>query len=230
MRTAAVPAAALALGAGGCLDTSSDVSPDSGDASTRPEDARDDSGGGYPGERDFSGGDVGSASFLLTEYEGRAVIRRAVEEASLEDTDPCAAPTLAERLNEDQTIEVTGLDGEIVGTAQIDLLAPQDLISESDSCPQRLRQVVGFEFLTAEWGDDELRSGLPDGFTPAERAALAELRASGKAAIEFLDAASFPYTAPGGYGDRSSYRALAEGNLHRAVLELIAELRRDGML
>ncbi|MBI5499617.1 MAG: hypothetical protein HY907_05210 [Deltaproteobacteria bacterium] len=238
LRAAAVPAAALALGAGGCVETTVEAGADGGeDVSTRVDDAREDTGGG----RDDAGGGWDDAwvtdgvgadvSHLvrLTESEGRAVIRQAVEEATRDDADPCAVPTLTERLNEDQTIEVAGSDGAVVGTADMDFLAPQDLIREGEACPQRLRQAVGFEFLTFEEGDHEEESGLATGFTAAELAALADLRSSGKAAMEVLDAELFTfwtYT----YGDPSAYRAEAEANLRQAVLELIADLRRDGML
>ncbi|MBI5489304.1 MAG: hypothetical protein HY905_18360 [Deltaproteobacteria bacterium] len=238
LRAAAVPAAALALGAGGCVAAAADPEPDGGeDTSTRVEDSRaemdgghDDAGGGWD-DTWFSDGVAADVSHLLrlTESEGRAVIRRAVEEATRDDTDPCAAPTLAERLNEDQTIEVAGSDGVVVGTAEMDFLAPQDLIREGEACPQRLRQAVGFEFLTFEEDDNEDVSGRAEGFTAAELAALADLRSSGKAAMEVLDAELFTYWTYS-YGDPSSSRAVAEENLRQAVLDLIAELRRDGML
>ena len=65
--------------------------------------------------------------------------------------------------------------------------------------------------------------------TSAERTALVELRAGGKAAIAVLDATEFSYSVPR-YSDPTSFRAEAEARLREAVLGLIEELRRDGML
>jgi hypothetical protein len=105
-----------------------------------------------------------------SEREARAVVRAAVEEASVLETDPCPVPTLAGRLNEDLDFEIADLAGTPVGTPNIDLLAPQDLIPASDECPQRLRPAVGFESLSGETGDVEERklpASIPDHRPPA---------------------------------------------------------------
>jgi hypothetical protein len=207
VRAAAVPAAVLALGAGGCLDCGVD---DSRIVDTiGPSDAW--------------------RLARLTELEGCAVVRSAIEEAVREDTDPCAVPTLVERLLEDQPLAIVDADAGPIGSAEIDFLAPQDTIPASERCPARLRQAVGFEFMTSEEGDNEDVSGRTEGLTRTEREALAAIRTLGRDAIAVLDAEGFTYMMPS-YGDPSPYRARAEEDLRQAVLELIAELRRDGML
>jgi hypothetical protein len=232
LRAAAAPAAALALGAGGCLDQGADDTPDATSGIEGGREAGPESGSEVRDDAwfvDTIGMSDAWRLARLTELEGRAVIRAAIAEAALEDTDPCAVPTLSERMREDQSLAILNAEAEPAGSAVIDLFAPQDTIPAGETCPARLRQAVGFEFMTPEEGDDEDVSGRTEGFTRTEREALAARRTLGKEAMAVLDAESFPY-ATLEYADPSPYRARAEENLRAAVLELIAELRRDGML
>lgn len=164
----------------------------------------------------------------LTEAEGRAAIVEAVREDAAETADPCAAPTLAERLDgvpEDRPFEAEGV------RASVDLLAPAISVEWTEDCLGGFRPAVGFEFATEERGDDEELSSDPDGFSAAEAAALPGLRERYEAAIALLRAAEFSYGVwdYGGYVDDSD-RARAEAAVRAAVRVVLDELKRDGFI
>ncbi|MBN1769764.1 MAG: hypothetical protein JXB32_00775 [Deltaproteobacteria bacterium] len=164
----------------------------------------------------------------LSEAEGRALIAAAVHEDGSEWVDPCAAPTLAERLTgvpEDRPFEAEGV------RADVDLLAPAISVEWTEDCLGGYRPAVGFEFATVERGDDEDVSDDPAGFTDAEEAALPGLRERYEAALALLRATDFPYGVwdYGWYTDDSD-RARAEQAVRDAVRVLLDELRRDGFI
>ena len=164
----------------------------------------------------------------LTEAEGRALIVEAVRADAAETADPCAAPTLAERLGgvpEDLPFEAEGV------RASVDLLAPAISVEWTEDCLGGFRPAVGFEFATEERGDDEDLSGDPYGFSAAETAALPGLRERYEAAIALLRAAEFSYGVwdYGGYVDDSD-RARAEEAVRAAVRVVLDELKRDGFI
>jgi len=167
----------------------------------------------------------------LTEAEGRAVIREVVHTETGSPTDPCAHPTLDERLTEDVPFRSRIAPPSFhVGT--IDLLAPEISVEPSPPCPGGSRPTVGFEFMTEEAGDDEDLSGNPAGLTNADEAGLAELRALHEVGIAVLRATDYPYRLvelmDGRFDDTD--RPRAEDLLRAAVRTLLADLRRDGMI
>lgn len=245
LRAAAGPAVALGLGAGGAacdggmnlvgeedvLDvadvTETTEATDTTDTTPDVVEATDDT---YEPEEIFPGGrpdgDVYTA--YLSEAEGRALIVAAVHEDGAEWADPCASPTLAERLtgaSEDVPFEAEGV------RAEVDLLAPAISVEWTEDCLGGFRPAVGFEFATDERGDDEDLSGDPAGFTAAEAAALPGLRERYEAALAVLRATDFSYGVRD-YGDYvdDSDRLRAEQAVKDAVRTVLDELKRDGFI
>jgi hypothetical protein len=232
LRLAAGPAAALGIGvAGGACEGGVNLVGDEPDAT----DATDATGEDVDLCTDYTlTTPVGIADChvrYLTEAEGRAVIREVVHTETGSPTDPCAHPTLDERLTEDVPFRSRIAPPSFhVGT--IDLLAPEISVEPSPPCPGGSRPTVGFEFMTEEAGDDEDLSGNPAGLTNADEAGLAELRALHEVGIAVLRATDYPYRLvelmDGRFDDTD--RPRAEDLLRAAVRTLLADLRRDGMI
>lgn len=231
LRAAAGPAVALGLSAGAAacdggvslVGEDQDVE-DAADASEATDETYlppDEMIGGARPEGEYY-------TVYLSEAEGRALIAEAVHEERDEWADPCAAPTLAERLTgtpEDQPFEADGIQ------ANVDLLAPAISVEWTEDCLGGYRPAVGFEFATEEAGDDEDLSRNPAGFTDAEEGVLPALRERYEAAIALLRATDFPYGVwdYGWYVDDSD-RARAEQALRDAVRVLLDDLQRDGFI
>jgi hypothetical protein len=258
LRAAAGPAVALGLGAGGVacdggvslvgeeqdvvdaadvtettpdvVETTPDVvetTPDVVETTPDVSEATDDT---YEPEEIFPGGRPEGEFYTayLSEVEGRALIADAVREEAAEDIDPCAAPSLVDRLGEapeDLAFEAEGV------RADVDLLAPAISVEWTEECLGGYRPAVGFEFLTEERGDDEDLSGDPAGFTAAEAATLPGLRERYEAAITLLRATEFSYGVwdYDGYIDDSD-RVRAEEAVKAAVRVVLDELKRDGFI
>lgn len=255
LRAAAAPAVALGLGAAGGLGceeglnlvgTGADA-PDAGETvdivaegsaddagredaaptedATVPEDA-----GPDDAEPDWGiEGDIAPGTYYtryLSETEGRALIAGIADTVTGAPTDPCAHPTLAERLRADQPFAAPGV------TVEVDLFAPAAAVEEAPPCPGARRPAVGFEFLTVEAGDDEDVSGRPEGLTDAEERALAALDATHEAHVRPLPATDYAFTVieyDDGWIDDSD-RARAERLLGDTVREVLDGLRRDGCI
>jgi len=160
------------------------------------------------------------------EAEGRAILAGVVREETGTASGPCATPTLADRLREDQPF---GGGGFSIG---VDLLAPALAIEASPECPGALRVAVGLEFMTDEAGDDEDVSGNPAGLTDAEEAELRELDARHEAHVRPLPATDYAFDV-WEYEDGTiddSDRARAEGLLRDTVRAIVDELKRDGCI
>ncbi len=227
LRVAAGPAAALGIGvAGGACEGGVNLAGDEPDAA----DATDAGAGDADLCTDYTlTTPVGIADCYvryLTEAEGRASIREVVRMETGTPADPCARPTLDERIAEDLPFRGGRDEG------LIDLLAPEISVEPAPPCPGAVRPTVGFEFMTEEAGDDEDVSGDPAGLSDADEAWLAELRARHEAGVAVLRATDYPYRfvelMDGRFDDTD--RARAEELLRAAVRSWIDELRRDGMI
>jgi hypothetical protein len=248
LRAAAAPAVALGLGvAGGACDggvnlvgedldvpdaveavpdvaeAGDEAAPDAADEATPDTDESDSM---------IAGGRPEGVHYVrfLSEAEGRTLVAETVAETASPD-DPCAEPVLAERVVEDG--EFFYRDGADTSGAfvNVDLLASEVWVEETPECAGGRRPAVGFEFATADAGDDEDVSGDRNGVTAAEEAYLAALRERGVAAISVLQALDYPYDVwdYGGTIDDSG-RAAAEERVREAVRGILDDLRRDGLI
>jgi hypothetical protein len=233
LRLAAGPAAALGIGvAGGACEGGVNLVGDAPDAT----DATDATGEDVDLCTDYTlTTPVGIADCYvryLTEAEGREVIREVVHTETGSPTDPCAHPTLDERLTEDLPFRSDLAPDPSVPVGTIDLLAPEISVEPSPPCPGAAWPTVGFEFMTDEAGDDEGLSGNPAGLTDDEEALLADLRARHEVGIAVLRATDYPYRfvelMDGRFDDTDRVRA--EDLLRAAVRTLLDDLRRDGMI
>ena len=240
LRAAAGPAAALGLGAAGAacnggvnLVGSGRDAADVADPDVAVEDAADDVDlcTDYMHTTPVA---VGACYVrYMTEAEGRAAIVGAVREATATPADPCESPTLDERLRPDVTLSLAATPEAGGVTATVDLLAPELAAGEeAPPCPARARPAAGFEFVTAEAGDDEDVSGDPAGLTDAEEASLRGRHERREVGVAVLRARDYPYRflelVGGATDDRDRLRA--ERELRDAVRTLVEDLRRDGML
>lgn len=239
LRAAAGPAAALGLGAAGAACSGSVNLAGSGRdaADVRPDAAPEDAAPDADLCTDYihtTPVAVGACyTRYLTEAEGRAAIADAVREATATPTDPCENPPLHERLVAGGDLSLPAAGGAAPVAASIDLLAPAlPAEEESPPCPPRARPPVGFEFLTAEAGDDQDVSGDPAGLTNAEETSLRTRRDRRETGVAVLRASDYPYRylelVGGGTDDHDRLRA--EEELRAAVRALVEDLRRDGML
>jgi hypothetical protein len=256
LRAAAVPAAALGLGAlgGACeggmtlvgddpdardvVETVEDVAPETADvAEDVAEDVADVPEDVTPDTDDsdsmIAGGRPEGTHYVryLTEAEGRALIAATVDEATSPPTDPCEAPVLAERVREDQPFLHSDGAGDPGVQANVDLLATEIAVELTPECGGGVRPAVGFEFMTDEAGDDEDVSGDPNGLTDAEETYLEGLRDDRGASISALRAADYPYDV----WDYDGYiedwdRARAEELVRQTVRAILDELRLDGLI
>ncbi|MBI5490929.1 MAG: hypothetical protein HY905_26590 [Deltaproteobacteria bacterium] len=234
LRGAAAPAVALGLGAAaGACDGDVSLAGDDPDASdaVAPDDAAPDL---VDDPDSILGGEGPSGTYYLrylTEAEGRALIAETIAADTTPPANPCEEPVLADRVLEDQPFVRLADDGTTAARASIDILAPEIHVEVTPECPAAWRASVGFEFATDEAGDDEDVSGNPDGLTDAEEAALASLRESRAAAVAVIRSSDHPYDV-WDYGAwvEDYDRANAEEEVRQAVRNLIADLRRDGML
>jgi hypothetical protein len=245
LRAAAVPAAALGLGAmGGACEGGMTLvgdDPDAHDVVETVDDVADDvtdvvedtTPDPYDPDSMIGGGRPDGTHYVryLTEAEGRALIAATVEEATSSPADPCEAPVLADRLQEDQSFShFDGADTSGV-QANVDLLATEIAVELTPECGGGVRPAVGFEFMTDEAGDDEDVSGDPNGLTDAEETYLDGLRDGRRASISALRAADYPYDVVdyGGYVEDYD-RARAEELVRQTVRAILDELRRDGLI
>jgi hypothetical protein len=228
LRLAAGPAAALGIGvAGGACEGGVNLIGDEPDAT-------DATGGDADLCTDFTlTTPVGIADCYvryLTEAEGHAVIREVVHAETGSPTDPCAYPTLDERLTEDVPFWGSAGPADYIGT--IDLLAPVISVEPSPTCSGDVRPAVGLEFMTDEAGDDEDVSRLAAGLSNTDEGRLADLRARAEVGIGVLRAIDYPYRLvelmDGRFDDTD--RARAKDLLRTAVRTWIDDLRRDGMI
>ncbi|MBI5488065.1 MAG: hypothetical protein HY905_12095 [Deltaproteobacteria bacterium] len=251
VRAAAVPAAALGLGAaGGACDgglslvgddhDATDAADFSDDATVDPEvladvigEVPDDAGPDDDTDSMIAGGRPEGVHYVryLTEAEGRTLIAETVVAETAAPANPCEEPVLAERVVEDQSFFMRDGASTSGVSAEVDLLAPAVAVEETPECPGGLRPAVGFEFATEEAGDDEDLSGDPDGLTDTEEAYLTRLRDDARAAISVLRAADHPYDVWDYDGYIEDYdRARAEEEVRQAVRDLLDGLRRDGLI
>jgi hypothetical protein len=186
---------------------------------------------------------------LLREEEGRDALQlafleadREAQEASPGAVDPCAPPTLEDRLQ---------LDGNFIRAAdelataidvRVDALLPALDLPADESCPARTRPAVGFELLTDEAGDDEDHSRDPYGLSDAEERALQALREHGEALITLLRPEDYPVAVhfrdssidddDGPSSPSMEEREVedAQRRLRETVRAILATLRTDGLL
>ena len=249
LRAAAVPAAALGIGAmGGACEGGMTLvgdDPDARDVVETVEDVTDDvadvvedvTDDGTPDTDDadsmIAGGRPEGTHYVryLTEAEGRALIAATVDEATAPPTDPCEAPVLAERVREDQPFLHSAGAGDPGVQANVDLLATEIAVELTPECGGGIRPAVGFEFMTDEAGDDEDVSGDPNGLTDAEETYLEGLRDGRRASISALRAADYPYDVVDYDGYIEDYdRVRAEELVRQTVRAILDELRLDGLI
>ena len=254
VRVAAVPAAALGLGAvGGACDgglslvgdpdaadaadvaadtledtiVTEDVGSDLADAIHTPEDAAPDID---DTDSMIAGGRPEGIHYVryLSEAEGRAIVEEEILAMPADPPGPCTTLSLADRIVSDMPFDEVGPPPVAV---DVDVLAPANSIEEEPGCPGGYLPAVGVEFATVEAGDDEDDSGDPAGLTDVEEAGLAELRERGDAAIAVIRSADHPYDVWDYDGYIEDYdRARAEADVRQAVRDLLDGLRRDGFI
>jgi hypothetical protein len=190
-----------------------------------PEDAGlDDAAPDYGWEGDMMPGTYYTR--ILDELAARELIARTVQEETGAPGDPCARPTLAERLLPEGEFRRPGVE------LNVDLLAPEAAVEETPGCAGGLRPAAGFEFKTDEEADDEDVSGRPAGVTDAEERVLAELDAAHRAHVRVLPSTDYAYTVieyEDGWIDESD-RARAERLLGDTIREILDGWRRDGCI
>jgi hypothetical protein len=229
-----VPADVAAPDDAGVEDVAADESTDEGEDGTADEaaDEATDEGrdeGPFPGDMPAGW----HYTVYLREAEGRAVIRGVIREETGSPTDPCAHPTLDERIVDDLDYRLGDCGSDVdTGSANVDLLAPETSVEWAPPCPGGMRAAVGFEFLTDEAGDDEDVSGDPAGLTDGEEAWLVRNRECGEAAVSALRATDYPYEV-WEYDDGTiddSDRRRAEGLLGDTVRAIIDDLKDEGFI